>query len=47
MGNLRRDYFEWMLGKVGVTRRTRPSYYRLLEDLDQIEFEFYIDIQFN
>ena len=45
--DLKREYFEWMLRKVGVTRRSRPSYYILCDELNSIEFEFYIDMDVN
>lgn len=45
--NLKTDYFEWMMRKVDAFRRNRPSYYRLLEELNNTEFEFIIDMDAN
>lgn len=46
VSELKKDYFYWMLKKVGAIG-LRPSYLRLLEELFNTEFEFYIDMDAN
>ena len=46
MRDLKQDYFEWMCKRVSVKRR-KPSYHLLLDELNNTEFEFYIDMDSN
>lgn len=46
VNDVKKDYFSWMLEKVGATKR-RPSYFKLLNELYETEFEFYIEMDGN
>ena len=45
--DLKQDYFEWMVEKVGGYKHDRLSYRYLLEELNETSFEFYIDMDEN